>query len=466
MRQRRGRKGCTESVLGAGTGWVLEQRFGARKSAPGGFRKSVPGKRVGEGEGTLGNCTEGAGWGTGKGLRVQCSETVQTVLGGCGFSRQPLYPVPSRNRSVRFLPDARREEDGICVVFLGGLSVHCLKLACLSAFHSRHPIHTKLLPLNEFCAIKSMAAERAKAEEAENHHDDCSIRLSNPNIATMKEDVLYHFSLSTSTHDFPTMFGDVKFVCVGGSATRMKAFTSYLAQELGLEQPGVDHANICAGTDRYVMYKVGPVLCVSHGMGIPSIAIMLHELIKLLYHARCSNVTIFRIGTSGGIGLEPGSVVITRQAVDAHFRPEFEQIILGKRVIRSTHLDDQLLQELMQCSKELEEFPVVVGNTLCTLDFYEGQGRLDGALCSYTEKDKQEYLKAAYTSGIRNIEMESSVFAALCGACGLRAAVVCVTLLNRLDGDQINSTHEVLVEYQQRPQRLVSHFIKKCLRKI
>ena len=26
----------------------------------------------------------------------------------------------------------------------------------------------------------------------------------------MKEDVLYHFNLSTSTHDFPAMFGDVK----------------------------------------------------------------------------------------------------------------------------------------------------------------------------------------------------------------------------------------------------------------
>lgn len=39
-----------------------------------------------------------------------------------------------------------------------------------------------------------------------------------------------------------------------------------------------------------------------HGMGVPSIAIMLHELIKLLYHARCSDVTIIRIGTSGGIG--------------------------------------------------------------------------------------------------------------------------------------------------------------------
>lgn len=43
------------------------------------------------------------------------------------------------------------------------------------------------------------------------------------------------------------------------------------------------------------------------------------------------------------------------------------------------------------------------------------------------------------------------------------SAVVCVTLLNRLEGDQISSPHEVLVEYQQRPQRLVGHFIKKRL---
>lgn len=42
-------------------------------------------------------------------------------------------------------------------------------------------------------------------------------------------------------------------------------------------------------------------------------------------------------------------------------------------------------------------------------------------------------------------------------------AVVCVTLLDRLEGDQVSSPHEVLVEYQERPQRLVSHFIKKRL---
>ena len=35
---------------------------------------------------------------------------------------------------------------------------------------------------------------------------------------------------------------------------------------------------------------------------MPSTGIMLNELIKLLHHARCTDVTVIRIGTSGGIG--------------------------------------------------------------------------------------------------------------------------------------------------------------------
>ncbi|XP_009991438.1 PREDICTED: uridine phosphorylase 1 isoform X2 [Tauraco erythrolophus] len=164
--------------------------------------------------------------------------------------------------------------------------------------------------------------------------------------------------------------------------------------------------------------------------------------------------------------LEPGSVVITRQSVDATFKPQFEQVVLGKTVIRSTNLDEQLAKELMQCSKEINQFNTVIGNTMCTLDFYEGQGRLDGAICLYNEEEKLQYLKEAYDSGVRNIEMESSVFAAMCNLSGVKAAVVCVTLLNRLEGDQISSSHDVLVEYQQRPQKLVGYFIKKSLGKV
>lgn len=252
-------------------------------------------------------------------------------------------------------------------------------------------------------------------------------------------------------------------MCVGGSPWRMKSFIEYIAGELSLEDPKAEYPNICAGTDRYAMYKIGPVLSVSHGMGIPSIAIMLHELIKLLYHARCTDVTIFRIGTSGGLGLEPGTVVVTKQSVDATFLPRLEQVILGNTVVRSTDLDQGLAEELLQCSMDLGQFETVIGNTMCTMDFYEGQARLDGAFCSYTEKDKQDYLTKAYESGVRNIEMESSVFAAMCKLSGLKAAVVCVTLLDRQKGDQLISSHEVLHSYQQRPQILVGHLIKKML---
>ena len=49
-----------------------------------------------------------------------------------------------------------------------------------------------------------------------------------------------------------------------------------------------------------------------------------------------------------------------------------------------------------------------------------GQARLDGAFCSYTEKDKQDYLNKASEAGVCNIEMESSVFAAMCKLSGLR----------------------------------------------
>uniref|UniRef100_A0A3Q3VQ15 Uridine phosphorylase n=1 Tax=Mola mola TaxID=94237 RepID=A0A3Q3VQ15_MOLML len=290
--------------------------------------------------------------------------------------------------------------------------------------------------------------------------------VRNPHLDALKDDVLYHFGLGTGTHNLPAMFGDVKFVCVGGSPQRMKSFIEYIAAELKMEDPTSEYPNICEGTDRYDMYKVGPVLSVSHGMGVPSIAIMLHELIKLLHYARCTDVTIIRIGTSGGIGLEPGTVVVTKQAMDATFKPKFEQVILGKTVVRNTDLDQSLAEELLHCSKELKQFDTVIGNTMCTMDFYEGQARLDGAFCFYNEKDKQDYLRKVSEAGICNIEMEASVFAAMCKLSGVRAAVVCVTLLDRLKGDQLSSSHDVLHSYQQRPQMLVSCYIKKTFRNL
>lgn len=225
----------------------------------------------------------------------------------------------------------------------------------------------------------------------------------------------------------------------------MKAFAQFIHQELNLSGNPEELRDICEGTDRYCMYKVGPVLSISvsitssmaftvleaycmtvfltvisililvpsqHGMGVPSISIMLHELIKLLHHAQCHDVVLFRLGTSGGVGkkvvlslkslslswlsikqidlliclvsslgLAPGTVVVTDKAVDYAFRPQFEQVVLGKVITRSTELDEGVANELLQCSTELQNIPTVIGNTMCTHDFYEGINIFNQVVC-------------------------------------------------------------------------------------
>lgn len=72
------------------------------------------------------------------------------------------------------------------------------------------------------------------------------------------------------------------------------------------------------------------------------------------------------------LGLAPGTVVVTDKAVDHSFRPQFEQVVLGKVITRSTELDEGVSNELLQCSSELQNLPTVIGNTMCINDFYEG----------------------------------------------------------------------------------------------
>lgn len=47
----------------------------------------------------------------------------------------------------------------------------------------------------------------------------------------------------------------------------MKAFALFMHKELRLEGDGDDIEDICAGTDRYCMFKTGPVLSLSVSRG-------------------------------------------------------------------------------------------------------------------------------------------------------------------------------------------------------
>ncbi|CAD7084498.1 unnamed protein product [Hermetia illucens] len=293
---------------------------------------------------------------------------------------------------------------------------------------------------------------------------DGSVKLRNPNIELMDQDILYHLALGSESHDLQEMFGDVKFVCMGGTPKRMENFAHFIMNEIGYKLPaGTQLQDISAFSYRYSMYKVGPVLSISHGMGTPSVSILLHEIIKLMYHAKCKDPVFIRIGTCGGIGIEGGTVIITEEALDGHLRNSHEFTILGKTVHRPAKLDKKLARELKSLSSADDPYDTIIGKTLCTNDFYEGQGRLDGAFCEFSENEKMEYLEKLRDFGVVNIEMESSIFAALTHYAGIKAAIICVALLNRLNGDQVNSPKEVMNEWQQRPQMLVSRYIRKVL---
>lgn len=61
-------------------------------------------------------------------------------------------------------------------------------------------------------------------------------------------------------------------------------------------------------------------------MGVPSIGILLHEIIKLMYHAKCKDPVFIRIGTCGGIGIEGGTVVVSNEGVDGQLRNTYEMV--------------------------------------------------------------------------------------------------------------------------------------------
>ncbi|PAV62214.1 hypothetical protein WR25_00793 [Diploscapter pachys] len=271
------------------------------------------------------------------------------------------------------------------------------------------------------------------------------------------EDFLYHFGFGIKTLDIEATFGDTKFICTGGSPSRFKLYAEWFSKETGL--PCSENLS---RSDRFVIYKTGSVCWINHGMGTPSLSIMLIESLKLMHHAKAKDVKFIRLGTSGGIGVAPGTVVISTAAMNGELTDKYVQWIAGKRVERDTYLDEGISEDMGKLAVELS-IPFEKGMTLCADDFYEGQMRLDGYFCEYTAEDKFAFLKLIHEKGVRNIEMESTCFASMTYRAGVKAAIVCVALLNRMNGDQIKIEHEQYVEYEQRPFRLVTAYIRKQL---
>uniref|UniRef100_A0A914C475 Nucleoside phosphorylase domain-containing protein n=1 Tax=Acrobeloides nanus TaxID=290746 RepID=A0A914C475_9BILA len=280
------------------------------------------------------------------------------------------------------------------------------------------------------------------------------VKISNPFLDSNEPDFLSHFGI-TCTKEICQYFNDVKFVCMSGSHGRIQLYAETFHRE----------ARICLSenlskTDRYVMYKTGPVLWVNHGMGIPSLSIMLNELIKLLYYAEATDVTFIRVGTSGGIGVEPGTVVVSSGVLNELLEPVLILHVMGEVIKLDAILDKNLCDELYEFGKSLC-IPLEKGITMSTDDFYEGQARLNGAFCNYTKSDKNNFLKKLYSMRVRNMEMEGVCFASITHRAGIRGAIVCATFVDRLNEDlaRKDQAPNIFHEYEMRPFKVVSTYL-------
>lgn len=289
--------------------------------------------------------------------------------------------------------------------------------------------------------------------------------VANAHLRDLETDVMYHIGLQSSPSERQQLidqFGNTRFFVTGGSASRMTDFASQVAAALGISTPHGYAIAPIGSTSRYVVYKVGPVLIANHGMGVPSLSILLHEVTKLLEYAGADKVTYIRMGTSGGVGVDPGTVVISTEGVNHLMESVDDVVVLNKVVRRPAICTPEVAKEIAQAAEEVG-LPHAMGKTLTCDDFYEGQGRLDGAICEYTLEEKMAFLQYAADAGVRNIEMEARCFAGFCYKLNIPVAVCCVTLLNRLLGDQVTSTHETLVGYENRPAQVLLHYMKAKL---
>lgn len=295
------------------------------------------------------------------------------------------------------------------------------------------------------------------------------------NKALPIDDFLYHLwfdrygngiSWNFNWKSLEEIFWDTTHVCMGGSPERAKRFAHLIHKEMFLSSPDISIEAI-GKTERFSLFKVGNIISVSHGMWMPSMSILLHEISKLLYYAKWENeerlkneVKFIRIGTSWGIGVDPWDVIVTDSAVNPKWEKSHTEVILGKEISFPTVLDKKLNWKIISSQQESDtnrKINIILWNTLGTSCFYEWQARLDGFFQPwYTEGEKMKYLENLYASGVRNFEMESTYFASFCLRAGISGAIVCVALLNRLKGDQVSHNLDTI---SQNAEKVILNYL-------
>lgn len=276
-------------------------------------------------------------------------------------------------------------------------------------------------------------------------------------------DVYYHYGVSS---DDPIMdsLRDVKAVIMCGSGGRIKEFA-----DIWSKLNGDSEIIGFPKEDRFVTRYTGRVLFVSHGMGMPSASIAVQEMLRMIYflkrgdHKEMDEVFWARVGTSGGVGLPGGTAVISSEGLMADLKP-YRLLKGGDGEYWFDGSFPADVNEAIRAASSHTDFETVSGKTVAGNEFFLEQFRLDGGICMETEESKMAWLEWLHENGVRNIEMEGAMFAGYLNHWGFsKFAMICCTLLNRLDGDQVTATPEELHQFSQNSGVVLFNYLKSTL---
>lgn len=284
-----------------------------------------------------------------------------------------------------------------------------------------------------------------------------------PVVAGDEVDNYYHLGVSSDDPLLAELHG-LRAIIMGGSGARMTSFASTWSA-MNHDAPILSFPK----EDRFVTRYTAGVLFVSHGMGMPSASIALQELMRLAYFLKRGNLDeldrIFwaRVGTSGGVGLPGGTVVVTTEGLMADLKPYRLLDAHGDYTWFDGHFPADIAAGIIQAS-EGSGIPITTGATVATNEFFIEQFRLDGAICLTTPGEKMSWLCRLDDAGVRNIEMEGAMLAAYLNHWGFsRFAMICATVVNRLEGDQVTSTPQELHDFNERAGTVLFDYLRQTL---
>ncbi|GEM_PF-53073 len=276
-------------------------------------------------------------------------------------------------------------------------------------------------------------------------------------------DFYYHFGISSNEALLERLRG-VRAIVIAGSGERIRD----LARHWSILNHGADILEF-PKEERFVTRYTSGILFASHGMGMPSASIAVQELMRMLYFLKngdsesMDQVFWVRVGTSGGVGLPGGSVVVSTAGLMSDLRP-YRLLRGGDGEYWFNGTFPALTcREIIAAGAENGQ-EVIPGKTVAGNDFFLEQFRLDGAICFETPEARAEWLKQLYNNGVRNIEMEGAMLAGYLNHWGFSSfAMICSTLLDRLQDDQVRSTPEELQVFSEKAETVLFNYLQSSL---